>query len=72
MPQALTDLQTAIEQLPRSAYAEEAKPLAEELQRIEQGRRRGPQLLGDILPIVLARLGVGALQSRESGEHDLT
>jgi transposase len=69
MPRALDDLQAAIEQLPRSAYAEEAKPLAEELHRIEQGRRRGPQLLGDILPIVLARLGVGALQSEESGEH---
>jgi len=25
-------------------------------------------LLGDILPIVLARLGVGAIQSVESGE----
>ena len=46
--------------------------MAEELQRIEEGRRRGPQLLGDILPIVLARLGVTALQSKESGEHDLT
>jgi transposase len=72
LPQALADLQAAIEHLPRSAYAEEAKPLAEELQRIEAGRRRGPQLLGDILPIVLARLGVAALQSKESGEHDLT
>jgi transposase len=72
VPQIMADLQAAIEQLPRSAYAEEAKPLAEELQRIEQGRRRGPQLLGDILPIVLARLGVGALQSKESGEQDLT
>ena len=46
----------------------EAKPLAEELQKINDGRRRGPQLLGDILPIVLARLGVGAIQSGESGE----
>jgi septation ring formation regulator EzrA len=72
LPQALADLQAAIEHLPRSAYAEEAKPLAEELQRIEEGRRRGPQLLADILPIVLARLGVTALQSKESGEHDLT
>jgi hypothetical protein len=72
LAQALADLQAAIEHLPRSAYAEEAKPLAEELQRIEDGRRRGPQLLGDILPIVLARLGVAALQSKESGEHDLT
>ena len=72
VPQILADLQAAIGQLPRSAYAEDARHLAAELQRIEQGRRRGPQLLGDILPIVLARLGVAALQSRESGEHDLT
>ncbi len=27
---------------------------------------------GDILPLVLARLGVGALQSTESGERDST
>jgi hypothetical protein len=32
------------------------------LGRIEEGRRRGPQVLGSILPIVLARLGVGAVQ----------
>ena len=44
------------------------KPLQEELQKIQEGRRRGPQPLGDILPIVLARLGVGAVQSPESGE----
>jgi transposase len=72
LAQTLADLQAAIEQVPRSAYADEARPLAQELQRIEQGRRRGPQLLGDILPIVLARLGVEALQSEESGEHDPT
>ena len=30
--------------------------------------RRGPQVLGDILPMVLARLGVGVVQSEESGE----
>ena len=29
-------------------------------------------LLGDILPIVLARLGVGGVQSAKSGEDDLT
>jgi transposase len=68
MPQTLADLQAAVDQLPRSAYETEAVPLAEELKRIEQGRRRGPQLIGDILPIVLARLGVGALQLEESGE----
>jgi transposase len=70
MPQTLADLQTAIEQLPRSAHAEEAAPLAEELRKIEHGRKRGPQPIGDILPIVLARLGVRLLQSKPSGESD--
>ena len=68
MAQVLRDLQAAIGQLPPREYAAEAKPLQEELQRIRDGGRRGPQLLGDILPIVFARLGVGAIQSTESGE----
>jgi transposase len=68
MPAVLRELQAAIGQLPPREYAAEARPLAEELQRIQDGHRRGPQLLGDILPIVLARLGVGVVQSEESGE----
>jgi transposase len=65
----LSDLQAAIEQLPRPAYAEEAKPLQEELERLHS-RRRGPQALADVLPIVLARLGAPGIQSGTSGEHD--
>jgi transposase len=68
MAEVLRDLQAAVGQVPPREYAAEAKPLAEELQKIHDGRRRGPQLLGDVLPIVLARLGVGAIQSEESGE----
>jgi transposase len=68
VPELLRDLQAAIAHVPRSEHAAEARPLQEELQRIQEGRRRGPQLLGDILPIVLARLGVGVVQSSESGE----
>jgi hypothetical protein len=68
MPQVLRDLQAAVGQVPRREYAAEAKPLHEELKRIEQGHRRGPQPLGAILPLVLARLGVGVGQSPESGE----
>ena len=68
MAEVLRDLQAAVGQLPPREYAAEARPLQEELQRIEAGRRRGPQLLGDILPLVLARLGVGVVQSTESGE----
>ena len=68
MAAVLRDLQAAIAQLPPREHAAEARPLQEELQKIHDGRRRGPQLLGDILPIVLARLGVGVVQSEESGE----
>jgi hypothetical protein len=68
MPEVLRDLQAAVGQLPQREHAAEAQPLHEELQRIQDGHRRGPQLLGDILPIVLARLGVGVIQSTESGE----
>lgn len=68
MAEVLRDLQAAVGQIPSREYAAEAKPLAEELQKIQDGHRRGPQPLGDILPIVLARLGVGVVQSPESGE----
>lgn len=68
MPELLRDLQAAIGQVPRREHADEAKPLHEELRKIQDGRRRGPQPLGDILPIVLARLGVGVIKSTESGE----
>lgn len=69
-PELLRDLQAAVTQLPRKEFQAEARPLHEELKKIQEGRRRGPQLLGDILPIVLARLGVGAVQSTASGEED--
>ncbi|HVS34570.1 MAG TPA: transposase [Gemmataceae bacterium] len=68
MADVLRDLQAAVGQVPPRQHAAEARPLADELRKIQEGRRRGPQLLGDILPIVLARLGVGAVQSEESGE----
>jgi len=68
--ESLRDLQAALEQVPVREHRAEAKPLHEELNTIQRGGRRGPQLLGDILPIVLARLGVGDVQSRASGEED--
>lgn len=68
MAQVMADLLAATGQLPRGAHADEARPLVEEQARIHAGRRRGPQLLGDILPIVLARLGVTGVQSIPSGE----
>lgn len=70
VPDVLRDLQAAIAHVPQTEYAAEAKPLHEELQKIHAGGKRGPQLLGDILPIVLARLGVAEVQSGTSGEPD--
>jgi len=66
----MRDLQAAVDQVPVREHAAEAVPLHEELEKIHQGRRRGPQMLADILPIVLARLGVGGLESRESEGSD--
>jgi len=68
MVEVLRDLQAAVAHVPPREYATEAQPLSEELKKIQDGRRRGPQLRGDILPIILARLGVGVVQSTESGE----
>jgi transposase len=68
MPEVLGDLQAAVGQVPPREHAAEVRPLHEELKRIQEGHRRGPQPLGDILPLVLARLGVGLVQSAGSGE----
>src|SRR5207302_762417 len=57
MVEVLRDLQAAIGQVPRREHAAEAKPLQEELHRIHDGRRRGPQVLGDILPNPLGASG---------------
>jgi transposase len=65
-------LQQSILQLQPGEHAAEAKPLQEELSRIQEQRRRGPQPLGEILPAVLAALGVNVIQSPESGANDPT
>jgi len=70
MLQVQTDLQSAVEQLPRAEYETEAAPLAAELKKTAGMRGNGPQLLGKILP-VLAKLGVTPVQSPSSGETDL-
>jgi hypothetical protein len=61
------DLQSASKQLPPGEYAAEARPLQEELTRIIDKRRRGPQPLGEILPAVLAGLVPNVIQCPPSG-----
>ena len=70
--QVQQDLQHASSQLPRDQYIAEAKPLQEELTRIQDNRRRGPQPLGEILPTILAALAENVIQSPPSGSSDPT
>jgi transposase len=64
-PDALRqDLEAVIEQLPSSARAAEAKPLQERLDELSR-RRRGPQPLAQIIPLILARLGMVVVQSEQ-------
>jgi transposase len=69
--QLLSDLQAATDQIPSQARAAEAKPLAALLDAAQQ-KRRGPQMLGEILPMVLAKLMPRQLEYTESGQQDPT
>jgi len=69
MDQTLANLQAVIEQLPKREYVAEEAPLVKELETIQEGRRRGPQPIGEILPLVLAKLVGPKVQFAESGEQ---
>jgi len=68
LDQAIHNLNEAIAWLPKSAYAEEAKPLAE----MTRTRHRGPQHISELMIPLLIRLGVsidghhGELESNTS------
>jgi transposase len=70
--QLMKNLDAAVAQLPRSEYREEAVPLADELDRVLKKRGKGPRPLSEILPVVLAKLGVKPVRSPKSGEATLT
>jgi hypothetical protein len=70
--QVQQDLHQAGGHLPAGQCAAEAKPLQEELDKIQKNRRRGPQPLGEILPAILAALAARVIQSPPSGTVDPT
>jgi len=72
MAQVMTDLQAATDHIPQSEHAPEAKSLSEELQPSTRRQPSGPRRLGEILPVVLAKLGVTAVELSLKGENDLT
>lgn len=62
--QAIRDMQEVLAWLPKSAYAEEAKPLAE----LAGKKRRGPKPIGDLLIPLLLRLGVSIPEDEKEVE----
>ena len=70
--QLLRNLNAATDQLPPSDHREEALSLAGEMARAQKKRGSGPKAIGEILPAVLAKLGLSLISSTESGEADLT
>jgi transposase len=68
LPKTLADLHLALAQIPRKEYSREAQPLTERLRHSR--RAKGPQAIGEVIAVVLARLGVGVIQSTPSGETD--
>jgi len=53
--QSIRDMNEAFAWLPKSAYAEEAKPL----EQLARKKHRGPKRIGDLMIPLLIRLGVG-------------
>ena len=64
----LEDIDNANAQLTNRTRSQERQRLQSLLDDADCRRRRGPQALGKIIPLVLARLGVRALQSEPEGE----
>jgi len=59
----LRDLREAAAQIPKGEQAAEARPLQETCRKARRSRRAGPQAIGEILLVVLAKLGFGEVQS---------
>jgi len=64
--QAIRDLHEAFAWLPKSAYAAEAKPLAE----MARKKHRGPQRIGDLMIPLLIRRGVSIEEKHEEVESN--
>ena len=72
MAQVMSDLQAAIDHIPKSEHLPEAKRLFEAMQPSNHRQQCGPRRLGEILPVVLAKRGVTAVELSSMGENDLT
>jgi transposase len=60
----LRDMHEAAAQIPKAEQAAEATPLQDTCRKACRSRQKGPQAIGEILLVVLAKLGVGKVQSQ--------
>ena len=70
--QIMADLEAAVDHIPKSQHTPEAKSLFEAMQPNTRRQQSGLRRLGEILPVVLAKLGVTAVELNSKGENDLT
>jgi transposase len=66
--QILADLETAVGQLPYNTRNHEAEIVADVLQQ-QTNRRRGVSAIGELLPAVLARLGITTTTENQNGDR---
>jgi len=64
----LRDLQHAADQVPARDQTAEAAPLQARYDRCRRSRREGPQQIGTILLVVLARYGITGLESKSEAQ----
>jgi hypothetical protein len=68
MPIVLDHLQSAIKQLPKKACVDEGRALVVELERVDAAKGKAVRQIGEILPVVLAKLGVSDVQSKREDQ----
>ena len=68
----MADLDAAAGQIPRDEHRAESEPLVALLSQARRARSGGVRELSEVLPEVLARLGVHRVESSPSGEADPT
>lgn len=69
MDKVLANMNSAIDQMPKTFYRDEALPLSKKLEQLRTYQPRGPQPIARVLPIALARLLEEPLQSNTSGDQ---
>ena len=72
MAQVMADLQAAADHIPKSEPARRPRASTRSCNRVPAESNAGRAVPGEILPVVLAKLGVNPVDLSVKGENDLT